>query len=322
MKDDTLLRVKVVRKNLEADGIASFELEKDDASELPPFTAGSHIEVALPGELRRQYSLCNAQSQRDRYLIAVLREAAGRGGSVAMHDLVNVGDVLSIGAPRNLFALDESAERSLLLAGGIGITPILSMAERLQALGAPFKMHYCCRTKSRAAFVGRIASSPFAPKVQFHYDDGDSAQAFDLAACLANADPRTHLYVCGPKGFMDAVLAAAAKFGWDSSRLHYEFFTADAKSHDSDQAFEVELKSSGRVIVVPRGTTVVRALDAVGVQIAISCEQGTCGTCLTYVLAGRPDHRDTFLTPDERAANDQFTPCCSRSLSPRLVLDL
>lgn len=316
------LQVRVACKAVEALDICTFELVAADGRALPAFSAGSHIDVQVPGGLTRQYSLCNEPGESHRYLIGVLRDAASRGGSAAMHDRVREGDVLTISAPKNHFPLVHEARRSLLLAGGIGVTPILCMAERLAATGADFEMHYCTRSRERTAFHDRIRASAFAERVQFHFDDGDAAQKLDIAALLATPQPGTHLYVCGPKGFMDAVLSTARARGWPEAQLHYEFFAAEVAPAQGDAAFEVQLASSGRVIVVPKDQTVVKALAAAGVEVQVSCEQGVCGTCLTRVLEGTPDHRDLYLTPEEQAANDQFTPCCSRARSARLVLDL
>ena len=314
--------VRVARKTVEAEGICSFELVRTDGQPLPAFAAGSHIDVEIPGGATRQYSLCNDPAETHRYLIAVLRDAGSRGGSVAMHDRVNEGDVLSISAPKNHFALAHDAASHLLLAGGIGVTPLLCMAERLAQVGAAFEMHYCTRSTARTAFAQRIGASAFASRVAFHFDDGAADQRLDLEAVLANPEPGRHLYVCGPKGFMDAVLAKARASGWPESRIHHEFFGAEVAARAGDGGFEVKLASSGRVIAVAADRTVVQALADAGVSVATSCEQGVCGTCLTRVIEGEPDHRDMYLTPEEQAAGDQFLPCCSRSKSPRLVLDL
>ncbi|MGA0611694.1 PDR/VanB family oxidoreductase [Caldimonas sp. KR1-144] len=323
MSTTATLRVRVARKALEAEDICSLELVAADGGALPPFTAGAHIDVHLPGGLVRQYSLCNDPRESQRYRIAVLREAASRGGSQAVHDALREGDVLTIGAPRNHFELSGEGERALLLAGGIGITPILCMAERLAATGTPFELHYATRSRARTAFLDRIGSAAFASQVRFHFDDGPAAQRLDLAAVLAQPRAGTHLYVCGPKGFIDAVLATARAAGWREPQLHWEFFAgAEVAARDGDAAFEVELASSGRVIAVPAGLSVVQALAQAGVEVMVSCEQGVCGTCLTRVLQGEVEHRDSYLTPDEQAAHDQFTPCCSRARSARLVLDL
>lgn len=316
------LSVRVARKATEALDICTFELVDVNGGPLPAFAAGSHVDVQPSGGITRQYSLCNDPKETHRYLIGVLRDPASRGGSQAMHDQVEVGQVLQISAPRNHFPLAHDAKRSLLLAGGIGVTPILCMAERLAITGADFEMHYCTRSADRMAFKARIASSEFASKVKFHFDDGAAEQKLDLAALLAAPQPGMHLYVCGPKGFMDAVLKTARAKGWPEGQLHYEFFGAEVAKSDSDAGFEVKLASSGRIIKVPKDQTVVKALAEAGVEIMTSCEQGVCGTCLTRVLEGVPDHKDSYLTPEEQAANDQFMPCCSRSKTPQLVLDL
>jgi vanillate O-demethylase ferredoxin subunit len=322
MSSSSTLAVCVASKTEEADDICLLELVPAQGGELPAFSAGSHIDVQLPGGLTRQYSLCNNPQESHRYQIAVLRDAASRGGSVAVHDQVQVGDVLQISAPKNHFALAHDAKRSLLLAGGIGVTPILCMAERLSVLGADFSMHYSTRTLARTAFRERIAKSKFAEQVQFHLDDGDAAQKLDLQARLAKPQAGLHLYVCGPKGFMDAVLGTARAQGWPEAQLHFEFFAAEVVHAAQDGSFEVKLASSGRIIPVAADQTVTHALEAAGVMVQTSCEQGVCGTCLTRVLEGLPDHRDMYLTPEEQAANDQFLPCCSRAKTPLLVLDL
>jgi vanillate O-demethylase ferredoxin subunit len=276
----------------------------------------------VPGGLTRQYSLCNDPAESHRYLIGVLRDAASRGGSAAMHAQVHEGSLLQISPPKNHFALAHQAPRHLLLAGGIGVTPILCMAERLAATGANFEMHYATRSRARTAFVERIGRSPFGDRVHFHFDDGAIEQKLDIDALLAAQPAGTHLYVCGPQGLMDAVLGAARAGGWDEPRLHYEFFGADVKPQAGDGAFEVQLASSGRVIPVAADRSVLAALADAGVIVPSSCEQGVCGTCLTRVVDGVPDHRDQYLLPEEQAANDQFLPCCSRAKSARLVLDL
>jgi vanillate O-demethylase ferredoxin subunit len=316
------LRVRVVRRTAEADGICSFELVPVASGMLPAFTAGAHVDVQVPGGPVRQYSLCNSPAETQRYLIAVLREPASRGGSAGLHERLREGDVLDISAPKNHFTLAEDAASHVLLAGGIGVTPILAMAERLHALGADFAMHYCTRTRSRTAFVGRLAAAPFAGRVQLHVDDGPADQRLDLAALLATPVPGRHLYVCGPQGFMDAVLGTAHARGWPQAQLHHEFFSAAPVDSTGDRAFEVQLARSGQVVRVPAGRSVVHALADAGVFITTSCEQGVCGTCLTRVVDGTPDHRDQYLTPEEQAAGDQFLPCCSRAKTARLVLDL
>lgn len=317
------LAVRIAKRREEAADIISFELAATDGGLLPAFSAGSHIDVRLGEGMVRQYSLCNAPTERHRYLIAVLKEANGRGGSKAMHERLRIGDVLEISAPRNHFPLAHAGERSLLLAGGIGVTPILCMAERLSAVGVDFEMHYCTRNRDRTAFTSYIANSGFASRVHFHFDDGADLQRLDIPALLnTRGCCDTHIYVCGPKGFMDMVLAEARRQGWPEARLHYEFFSAEPVQRDSDKSFEVQLASSGKVFIVPPDQSASQVLAEAGIEVPTSCEQGVCGTCVTRVLEGAPDHRDLYFTPEEQAANDQFTPCCSRALSSRLVLDL
>ena len=321
MTSSSTIAVRVARKSTEAIDICSLELVALDGAALPAFSAGSHIDVQLPGGITRQYSLCN-NGESHRYVVSVLRDPASRGGSQAVHDQVAEGDTLTISAPRNHFALAHDAKQHLLLAGGIGVTPILCMAERLAVTGGDFHMHYCTRSKERTAFLQHITDAAYAERVVFHFDDGGATQKLDLAATLATPRDGVHLYVCGPKGFMDAVLATARAQGWPEAQLHYEFFAGVVVASDDDASFEVQLASSGKVVRVPLGKTVVKALEEAGVEVQVSCEQGVCGTCLTRVLEGIPDHKDMYLTPEEQAANDQFLPCCSRAKSARLVLDL
>ncbi|WOP15329.1 PDR/VanB family oxidoreductase [Ottowia sp. SB7-C50] len=318
------LRVLVARKTVEAVDICGLELVAAEGQSLPPFSAGSHVDVHLGDGLVRQYSLCNDPSEQHRYQLAVLRDPASRGGSSAVHARVKEGDTLRISVPRNHFALAHEARQHLLLAGGIGVTPILCMAERLATMNAEFRMHYASRSPDRTAFLDRIRRASFAHRVDFHFDNGDATQKLDLPVVLAKPTPHTHLYVCGPQGFMSAVLDTARAQGWSETQLHWEFFAAEtnAAPRSGDEAFEVQLASSGRVICVPADQTVTQALALASVAVPVSCEQGVCGTCLTRVLSGTPDHRDMYLTPAEQALNDQFTPCCSRARCKRLVLDL
>ncbi|WP_083245614.1 PDR/VanB family oxidoreductase [Paraburkholderia nodosa] len=318
MTDSTLM-VRVAARREEADGIVGFDFVDIDDRDLPPFDAGSHIDVYVPGGPVRQYSLCNAPAERHRYQIAVLRDAASRGGSQGIHDAVSEGDAIRIGVPRNHFPLARTDAKPLLLAGGIGVTPILCMAEQLAAAGEAFEMYYCARSKSRAAFTERIAVSMWADNVQYHFDDEHGR--LDLNVLLAGVGTERHLYVCGPQGFMNAVLDTARSLGWSDDRLHYEYFAAGQSLGDG-ASFDVRLARSGRVVSIAADCTVTQALAAAGVDVPVSCEQGICGTCITRVLEGEPDHRDLFLSPEEQARNDQFLPCCSRAKSRVLVLDL
>lgn len=315
------LSVKVIRKADEAENICSLRLEAVAPGTLQAFSAGAHIDVHLPNGIVRQYSLVNAGNE-PYYDIAVLNEAESRGGSRAIHEAVREGDVLTISAPRNHFALTDTANHSLLLAGGIGVTPILCMAQRLSAIGAPFEMHYCVRNIARAAFVERIAELPFASQVTMHYDDGPADETFNMAATIAAQPAGTHLYVCGPAGFIEAATSIAKARGWPADHVHFEYFAAGPTDRADDGSFEVQVASSGKIFTVPPAVSALQVLNDAGIDIPWSCEEGVCGTCVTRLLDGVPDHRDHFLSDAEKAAGDIFTPCCSRARSARLVLDL
>lgn len=316
-----MIEVVVVSRTTQAQGICSYELASVDNSPLPAFSAGAHIDVHLPGGLIRQYSLCNHPNERHRYQIGVLKDPASRGGSQSLHELINAGERLHISEPRNLFPLAQDAQRSLLFAGGIGITPILCMAEHLAHSNADFELHYCVRSSERAAFVERLRQSPFADKVFLHFDEQPET-AMNTAQVLAHPHAGLHLYVCGPGGFMQHVLDTARSQHWAEEQLHREYFTGVTQDTSSDGSFCVKVASTGQLIDIPADKTVVQVLESHGIDIPMSCEQGVCGTCLTNVLEGVPDHRDMFLTEQEQACNNQFTPCCSRSKSPVLVLDI
>lgn len=316
------LLLRIARKTTEADGVCAFELIHPTGKNLPRFSAGAHINVHLNAGPVRQYSLCNDPWERHRYLIAVLRTEPSRGGSMAMHDSIQEGDLLEVGTPVNRFALDESAPRSLLFAGGIGITPILSMAERLAQRGADFEMHYCARSRSRAAFLQRLSQASFARRVTCHFSDGPVDQRIDIGCVLDSQPARTYLYVCGPSGFINAVLSAARQRGWPEQQLHCERFASDTDQPTDARAFNVQLVSTGEIYQIPKNKTVTALLAEHGVKIPTSCESGICGTCMTRVLAGDVEHRDCVLTDAQRARNEHFTPCCSRAKSDLLVLDI
>ncbi len=314
----TALQVKVLSRQEEAEGIASFELVRADGGALPPFSAGSHIDVHLPGGLVRQYSLCNDPHEAGHYRIGVLRDAGSRGGSIAMH-AVQAGQVLTISEPRNHFPL-HTAPHTVLLAGGIGVTPLLCMAQRLVRLGASFELHACNRALARSAFLEELKA--LGERFHLHLDDGEAAQKIDLPAVLKAAPAGSRLYLCGPAGFIEWARQTAQDQGWPAEQVHLEYFGAAPQDSAGDQAFDVRLASTGQTYRIPADQTLTQALQAQGVDILVSCEQGVCGTCLTRVLEGQCEHRDHYLTDEEKAAHDQFTPCCSRARSPLLVLDL
>jgi vanillate monooxygenase ferredoxin subunit len=315
------IKVRVRARKVEADGICSFELEPVGADLLPTFEAGAHIDVHVPTGLVRQYSLCSSTADRSFWRIGVLREPASRGGSIGMHDTVQIGSLLKVSMPKNLFALTE-AKNSILVAGGIGVTPIWAMAQHLHRNEQAFQMHYCARSRERMAFFDEIRAAGFADQTRFYFSEEPDTPQFDAAAVFKASPAGSHLYVCGPAGFMDYVLDSARKAGWPEERLHREHFAGAVQDTSGDQPFQLRLARSGTCFDVPSGVTALQVLLDNGIDMNFSCESGVCGTCLTSVLEGTPDHRDTYLTDSERTANDAFTPCCSRAKTPSLVLDL
>jgi ferredoxin-NADP reductase len=313
-----LLRVNTITN--ETDSIKTFELVDPEGLDLPVFSAGSHVDVTLPDGQLRQYSLCNSPAERQRYLLGVLRETSGRGGSRQMHDRLVAGDLLRVSMPRNNFPLDESASRHLLIAGGIGVTPLMAMVHRLQVLNADFALHYCTRDAAQTAFCGLLAADDVAPHVRFHHDGGVPGRGLDVAALLSNVAPGTHVYCCGPAGLMAAVKAASAH--WPASQVHFEHFSVPVASAaaSGSTAFEVEIASTGAVYPVPPDRSILSVLLDQGVLVDSSCEAGVCGTCTTRYLSGQPDHRDFVLSEAEQ--REHVMVCVSRSRSPRLKLDL
>lgn len=308
---------------LEAKGINAYELVDPAGAALPPFTAGSHIDVKLAGNFIRQYSLCNDPRERHRYVIGVLNVVGGRGGSKAMHESVRVGDLLNTSAPRNNFSLAQDASRHVLLAGGIGVTPMMAMVETLSARGADFSLLYCSRSPELTAFRDRLKPHAKAGRVVFHHDEGDPARGLDVVAALREHEPGTHLYCCGPGGLMKAVKAATAH--WPAGTVHFEFFSAPTaaaaplRQADRPDIFQVRLASNGAVYTVPPDRSIVEVLRENGVECETSCEAGICGTCRTRYLEGSPEHRDFLLSDEE---HEEFVLiCCARSQSDMLVLD-
>jgi vanillate O-demethylase ferredoxin subunit len=304
---------------LEAQDILSFELAEPAGGDLPPFAAGAHIDVHVPGGFLRQFSLCNDPAERHRYVTAVLREPAGRGGSRAMHERVRVGDTLEISAPRSNFPLAEGAGRHLLIAGGIGITPLLAMVRRLARLGADFTLHYCTRSTERTAFRAALAEAERAGRVRYHHDGGDPRRGLDVGALLAPVEPATHVYCCGPAGLMAAVKAATAH--WPTPQVHFEYFAPPSPDAAiaGGAAFEVAIRSTGKVYPIAADRSILATLREAGLVLDSSCESGTCGTCKTRYLAGEPEHRDYVLSGEEQ--RDHVMICVSRAKG-RLVLDL
>jgi len=314
---------KVNKIAKEAEGILSFELVDPCGADLPPFSAGAHIYVQINDDLLRQYSLCNDPCETHRYVIAVLKETEGRGGSKAMHESVKEGQLISISGPTNHFALaGREASFHLLLAGGIGVTPMMAMIEELERAEKPYLLHYCTRSPEKMAFLDRLQPLIEANKAVLHHDGGDPARGLDIPGLLTEYKVGTHVYVCGPSGFMSAVNASVGV--WPPHAVHQEYFSArelteEEKAWDA-KAFNVKLASTGNVIEVPAGKSIVVALREHGIDVQTDCEQGYCGTCLTRFIEGEPVHRDTVL--DESDRENYVMVCCARAKSDTLVLDL
>jgi phthalate 4,5-dioxygenase reductase subunit len=314
-----LLTLRVARSESAADGIQLFEFRQPDSAELPPFTPGSHIGVEVPSGAMRNYSLCNDPRDRDRYVIAVKREERGRGGSIALIDRVQVGDMIRTTLPRNLFELVTTAPRYIFVAGGIGITPILSMIWFLRATGdKPFHLFYLTRAPGNTAFLEKFAVPEFAGRVTVHHDEGDPDKAFDLWPVFEEPT-KAHIYCCGPRPLMDAVRDMTGH--WPMPAVHFEDFGSDlVRPRADDKPFRVQLGSGGPELEVPVGATILQVIRTRGRRMPSSCESGTCGTCRTRLLAGDVDHRDLVLTENER--KHEIMICVSRAKSDLLVLDL
>jgi tetrachlorobenzoquinone reductase len=315
------MQLRVKRISFEAETINSYELVSPTGEDLAPFTAGCHIDVHLPNGMIRSYSLLNDPSETRRYVIAVNKDEIGRGGSKFIHETIRVGDIVTISHPRNNFALCESATHSVLIAGGIGITPLLSMIRRLESLGRSWELFYAARTRLSAAFVDDLSAiCPDAGgRLHVNFDKEPSGRMFDLSAIVKAAPSDAHLYCCGPVPMLEAFEAAAADRPGD--HVHVEYFKAREKPA-LEGGFEVRLARSKRTIKVSAGKTILDALLEAGIAANYACTEGVCGTCETRVIEGIPDHRDLFLGKEEQAANNTMMICCSGSKSPILVLDI
>lgn len=316
-----LMQVRVKRISYEAEGINSYEFVTLGGSDLAPFTAGSHIDLHLSNGMIRSYSLVNDQSERKRYVIAVNKDAASRGGSSFIHETLRVGDVVSISRPKNNFVLRENASHSVLMAGGIGITPLLSMIRRLVALGRSWELYYATRTRAAAAFLDELNTfgSNGPAKLHLHFDQELAGRLLDFSAIVKRTPADAHLYCCGPVAMLAAFEAATAERPVD--RVHVEYFQAK-EAPAVEGGFEVRLTRSNRTILVETGKTILNALLDAGISANYACTEGVCGTCETRVLEGIPDHRDQFLSKEEQAGNKTIMICCSGAKSRTLVLDL
>ncbi len=316
--DVKLLRLRVEQSAPAADGIQTFELRRLDGNDLPFYTPGSHLSVRAPNGSMRNYSLCGDPADHSRYVIAVKRDEKGRGGSVSLVDGVKAGDMLLVSQPRNLFELATTAPSYIFVAGGIGITPILSMIHWLRANGdKPFRLYYLTRSASATAFLDELGGEDLRGRVTIHHDEGVMENAFDLWP-IFETPSKAHIYCCGPRPLMDAVKDMIGH--WPRNQVHFEDFGSDlVRPRADDATFTIKLARSDVVLEVPAGTSILEVMRAHGLPAPSSCESGTCGTCKTGLIAGDVDHRDLVLSPSERARNIMV--CVSRARSGKLVLD-
>lgn len=307
--------VKIARKEHLADGVARLVLVDPEGGDLPAWEPGAHVDLQLDTDIVRQYSLCGDPADRSELAVAVLRETEGRGGSAYVHDKLDQGDVVRLRGPRNHFPLVD-AGRYLLIAGGIGITPIVPMLGRLTEDGADWRLVYGGRSRGSMGFCDELASR-YGDRIELQPED--EFGLLDLDTELGSPGTDTAVYCCGPEPLLNAVEERCAD--WPTGALHVERFSPKDYGEQSTDSFEVELARSGRTLTVPADRSIVDTLEDAGIDVEVSCLEGMCGTCETTVLEGEPDHRDSILTEDEKAQNDTMFVCVSRSRSGRLKLD-
>ena len=293
-----------------------YSFERADGGTLPKVTPGAHISLMLPSGVERQYSLTNYGEDLTEYVVGVKLDPASRGGSLFMHNQLRVGTKITVEGPLNNFPLVEDAEHVVLLAGGIGVTPIYCMVRRLVELGRSWELHYSARSRADAAFVKELEKYE---QVHFHFDDEEGGKFLDVPGIVGKIGQEAHLYCCGPKPMLEAFEKACA--GRPPGNIHVEYFTPKYEAAD-EGGFTVVLQRSGKEVVVPEGKTILQVVRDAGVDVPFSCEEGICGACETRVIEGTPDHRDSILTESERAQNATMMICCSGSKSPKLVLDI
>lgn len=314
------LRVRSI--TWEAEQICSFELVDPEGKELPPFEAGAHLDIQVPGGHSRRYSICSSPSDRHHYQVAVLDLPKGRGGSHAMHQRVKAGDLMDISGPHNFFRLEGGLGHTILLAGGIGITPIMAMVESLRRSNSSFEVHYCAKSGNHAAFLERLSPEIAAGKAKIYFDDGDPSKGLDIEQLLKRVPPDTHLYYCGPAGFMEA--ARKASEHWPDGSIHCEYFGTDptirVKRVAAPDAATVILDKQDITITLDGSQTILEAIRAAGVECDSSCEAGMCGSCKVSYISGRPGHNDLILSEDER--EDSVLICCATVEEGPLVLDM
>ena len=313
------MKVRIHSITYGADDVLIYDIRSADGEQLPSFEAGAHIDVIIPGGIVRSYSLANNPADRHRYVIGVKREAQGGGGSVWMHAHVQAGTLLDIAGPRNSFALEEGAVHSVFIAGGIGITPLWCMAQRLEALRKPWTMYLRGRSRKTTAFLECLSSPQLGGRVHVSFSEDAGAPRLDIASIVAKAPEGAHFYCCGPESMLECVESACVRF--PKERLHLERFKAK-KMQSRDGGYLVRLARSDQTIRIQKGRTILESLQQRGISVPSSCQQGVCGACETRVLAGRPDHRDCVLSEEDRTHGKSILICCSGSLTEELVLDL
>lgn len=319
-KPSQLLELKVSAVKNETKDIKSYELVAPDGGDLPPFDAGAHIDVLTEGGLKRSYSIASDPADRKRYLLGVLREPESRGGSAWMHDAVKQGGTISVTEPLNNFPLADGAGPHILIAGGIGITPILAMARTLKARGADFELHYCTRSPEQTAFLDEVRDVA-GDNLTLHHDGGDPSRGIDLATTLKDQPKGKHVYICGPGGLITAAREAASH--WSQGSVHYELFAAAPAGDWKNEEFEIYLSRRRLDLTVPADRSILEVIRGEGIAIDSSCEQGLCSTCQVRLISGEAEHRDQILSDEEKARGDKILTCVSRAKAgEKLVLDI
>jgi ferredoxin-NADP reductase len=314
--EEGLRSMRLVGIRYAAIGVHLFEFApRDGGRALAPSAPGAHVDLHLPNGMVRQYSLLNPGDARGTMLLGIKREEKGRGGSRFIFDSLKVSDTVRIGAPRNHFPLHGEASHTVLVAGGIGITPIIAMKEELGARGRSWEMHYACRNRAEMPFADALAGDS---RINLHVDD-EAGRLLDIGALVASAPAEAHFYCCGPSPMVAAFKVATG--ARSPANIHIEHFSAQATAQ-LGHGFTLELARTGRVLTVADGQTILEALTEAGISVRSSCRGGVCGACETRVIAGIPDHRDSILTDEERAANETVMICCAGSRSEHLVLDI
>jgi ferredoxin-NADP reductase len=316
---DSITRTVVLKsREPEGEGLWRLVFSDPQGAPLPAWSAGAHVDVVVGG-YRRKYSLCGVPEERGTLQVVVQREAEGRGGSRHICDTLQPGDTLQLAGPKNLFRLDESAGRYLLFAAGIGITPMLAMADRLQRLGKPYTLHYAGRSRAQMAMLARAERDHGGALRCYVKAEG---QRMDLSALVAGMGANDRVYACGPNRLIDELESLGA--AWPEGVLHYEHFSGEGSGlqPEKEHAFVAELQDSKVQVVVPRDRTLLQALQAAGFDVPCDCGEGLCGTCEVAVVEGEVDHRDKVLTKTERAANRRMLACCSRAAGEKIVLAL